>query len=503
MGTVDATAKRGLKPRRYEILAEDLRHAIHSGRLAPGSALPSLRECAAQRALSLNTVTAAYRLLEDQGLIEARPQSGFYVGATLAVPDLPLRRSSASAQSDSREGLMDCVLQAQKQTGYLDLALACPYGRRFYPGERLARITASVLRRHADLAGTYALPPGSARLREQITIGARRLGMSLSSDDILITHGAMEALQLALRAVTHPGNRIGIEAPSYFNLYPLLASLGLDAIEIPTHPQHGLDMDEAERVLASGKVTALVAMPSIHNPLGCIMPRAAKQRLAGLTAQYRVPLIEDLVYAELQYADPPEPAVKSFDKEGWVIACSGFSKTLAPDYRIGWMEAGRHAERVRQLKFAGSGGESALLGEAVAHYLAEGHYALHLRKLRRVYAAQVAAVRGLVARYFPEGTRATQPSGGFLLWVELPDSVNSQALFHAALQHGIVVLPGQVYSRGARYRHCIRLSCCREIDANVERAIQTLGSLTHQMLRPAATRSRNAGGGAARRPALS
>jgi DNA-binding transcriptional MocR family regulator len=485
MGTVSADAiKRSTRAqgKLYERLADDLRAAIQSGRLPPGAVLPSLRECATQRAVSLNTATTAYRLLEDQGLIAARPQSGFYVCSVLAEPARPLRASPASSKDDSQDALLSAVLDAQHRPEVLDLALACPRGSRFYPGQKLARLTSHVLRRRSALVSSYALPPGPDVLRKQIVKRARRLGMDLAADDIILAHGAMESLHLALRAVMRAGDCVGIEAPTYVNLYPLISSLGLKAIEIPTHPQSGLDLDAVERLFVEKRLRALIAMPTVHNPLGCTMPLASKQRLARLVRQHKVPLIEDIVYAELQFADIPEPTVKSFDKDGWVLVCSGFSKTLAPDYRQGWMEAGRYAEDVRRLKFSSSGSESAVLGEAVGRFLESGNYEHHLKGLRRLYETQVSTVRGLIARYFPAGTRATRPVGGFLLWVEFPPGVDSVELFHAALAKRLVIMPGRVYSKGTRYRHCIRLSCCREIDDAFVSAIQTIGRLAQQLI---------------------
>lgn len=466
----------------YLQLADELTEAIASGRLPEGSCLPSLRECASQRNLSLNTVTAAYRLLEDRGLIVSRPQSGFYVRNTLEEPKYSASRLSGAVLSEVQEDLMLTVLEAQRQPGHIDLAFAGPRGKRFYPGERLMRITGSVLRRQSEIVATYAMPPGSKLLREQIARRSQRLGMALTSDDITLTHGANEALHLALRAITRAGDSIGIEAPSYFNLYPLLSALGLKAVEIPTHPQLGLDVDSVENFLAEKRVSALVAMPNVHNPLGCTMPVAAKKRLAKLLAQYKVPLIEDSVYAELQYREPLEPTVKAFDEKGWVLVCSGFSKTLAPDYRLGWIVGGRFSQDIERLKFASSASESMLLSETVGLYLKSGGYEHHLSSLRRLYFAQVSQVRGLIAQYFPEGTLATQPTGGFVLWVELPAKVDSLALFQAALKKGIVIMPGQIYAKGPRYRRCIRLSCCQEIDERFMNAIRTLGKLVENLL---------------------
>lgn len=433
-------------------------------------------------ALSLNTVTAAYRLLEDRGLIEARPQSGFYACSSLKEPQLSLRSIPDEPMGEAQEDLISEVLEAQHRSGHIDLAFAGPRGKRFYPSARLAHLTGSVLRGQSEVISEYALPPGSGLLRVQIARRGKRLGMDLSADDIILTHGAVEALQLALRATTRAGDHIGIEAPSYFSLYPLLSALGLKAIEIPTHPRRGLDVDAVEQLLVEKRIAALVAMPTVHNPLGCTMSVEDKRRLARLMNHHKIPLIEDAVYAELQYVEPPEPTVKSFDLKGWVLVCGGFSKTLAPDYRLGWIDGGRFGKAVQRLKFAISASESMLLSEAVGLFLQSGGYEHHLRTLRRLYFSQVATVRGLIAQSFPAGTRATNPSGGFVVWVELPVQIDSLKLFRAALAQGIVVMPGQVYSKGPRYRHCLRITCCQEIGEQYTQAIRALGILAGQLL---------------------
>lgn len=461
----------------YRTLADELAEAIEQGRLPAGSSMPSLRECSAQHNLSLNTVTAAYRLLEDRGLVMARPQSGFYVCSVLAEPAFSSRHMAKRGMGAVQSDLMATVLSAQKSPGVLDLAFAGPSGKPFYPGDRLAKMTSRVLRRRSEWVASYAMPPGSALLREQIAVRSMRLGIEVSADCIVLTHGAMEALNLALRVVTQTGDCVGVEAPSYFNLYPLLSALGLRAVEIPTHPRHGLDIDAVEALLFEKRVATIVAMPTVHNPLGCSMPVDAKRRLARLVQQHRTPLIEDLVYADLQFKEPLEPSVKAFDREGWVLACGSFSKTLAPDYRLGWITGGRFNGAIEQLKFRTSAAESLILSEAVGEFVSSGGYEHHLSTLRRLYSAQVATVRRLIARDFPDGTRATQPVGGFVLWVELPAGVDSVALFHAALTHGILIMPGQLYAKGPRYRHCVRLSCCQEIDERFMNAIRTLGAL--------------------------
>lgn len=452
---------------------------MEEGRLAPGARLPSVREASRQRGLSLNTVQAAYRQLETRGFIEARPQSGFYVKARLAAAqDSSLTKPGRARPTDLVVlDQITAVVTAQSVQGFVDLSLACPKLSEFYPGEKLARILGDLARRRPGLITDYSLPPGPPLLRQQIARYGETLGMHLDPEGVVITNGCLEALALALRAVTRPGDTVGIESPTYFCLMPLFAQLGLKALEIPTHPETGISLDALELVLEEKRLSAVMAMPNAHNPLGCIMPLAAKQRLARLVNDHRVPLIEDAIYAELQYKSPPEPAVRAFDRDGWVIVCSSYSKTLAPGFRLGWIEAGRFHREVAALKFSTTVAQPSLLSEAVGVFLESGGYAAHLRRLRRTYATQMDRLRGLVAQYLPEGTRATMPAGGYLLWVELPEPCSATRLFQDALAEHISITPGTLFSPSGRHARHIRLSGCYPLEGHYEGALATLGRL--------------------------
>ncbi|MFP3494000.1 PLP-dependent aminotransferase family protein [Pseudomonas sp. SIMBA_059] len=466
----------------YRRLADEISDAITTGRLPSGTSMLSLRDCAAQNKLSINTVVAAYRLLEDRGFIASRPQSGFEVCSVLQELDRPLEVNVTNVSADSESDLMSELLEAHQRPSCVDLAFASPRGKRFFPSEALARLTRTVLQNQRSLVASYVLPPGSQLLRDEIARRALRLGMSLEPQNICLTHGTTEALQLALRAVARPGDAIGIEVPSYFNLYPLLNSLGLRGIEIPTHPRTGFVMENIEALLAAKSLAAIVCMPTVQNPLGYTMPIENKKRLADLASLHQVPIIEDCIYAELQFSEPLQPTLKSFDKDGWVLVCGGFSKTLAPDYRVGWLEGGRFTQAVQRLKFYSSASESMLLCETIGLFLKNGGYERHLKSLRRLYQSQINTVRSLVSRHFPKGTRATQPHGGFVLWIELPEPVDSVQLAQDALSNDIVIMPGHLYSKGERFRNCFRLTCCQEIDDRYIGAVAKLGDLASSAL---------------------
>lgn len=469
----------------YQSLADELRDAMSDGRLPAGARLPSVRDAAHSRGLSINTVLAAYRQLEARGLVEARPQSGYFVRSRLPSPPAPRFSHAAARAQPAATAVLDRIaltIAAQADPDTIDLSLACPKGGDFYPGERLARLVAELARRKPGLLTDYSLPPGPVRLRREICRHALDLGVTLAPDNIIVTNGCMEALQLALRAVTRAGDTIAIESPTYFNLIPLAERLGLKTIEVPTHPDTGMSLDALELLLSERRIQAVFTMPTVHNPLGTSMPVAGKRRLAELANQYRVPVIEDALYAELQFTTPLQPLAKAFDRDGWVIVCSSYTKSLAPGFRVGWMEAGRFHGDMTHLKFCSSVSQPALLSEALGAFLESGGYTQHMRRLRRAYAGQLDRLRGIIDDAFPPGTRATDPTGGFLVWVEMPEGCDAGRLFDAALARGISITPGNLYSPSGRYRRHIRLSGCYPYTDRHIHALHTLGNLAAQQL---------------------
>jgi DNA-binding transcriptional MocR family regulator len=291
----------------------------------------------------------------------------------------------------------------------------------------------------------------------------------------------MEAINLCLRAVTAPGDLVALESPTYYGFLQILQSLGLRALEIPTHPRTGISLEALELALAEHPVKAVLVMPSVSNPIGASMSDAAKKRLVELLAEKDVPLIEDHIYAELQFdsSSPARPA-KAFDRTGNVMLCSSFSKTLSPGLKVGWVEPGRWRERLRMLKFIASGGQNELVELTVAELLESGGYERSLRQLRRRFESQVDTARGVIAESFPRGTRVTRPAGAYILWVELPKSCDTVVLFEKLLERGITIAPGPMFSASQRYRNCMRLGLGQPWSERLERALREVGRLAQE-----------------------
>ncbi len=344
------------------------------------------------------------------------------------------------------------------------------------PTGKLNRLLASIARTEISLQSSAGPPEGVEELRVQVAQRAFRAGCSLAPDDIVVTSGCTEAIHLALRATCRPGELVAIESPTYFGVLQILQSLDLQALEIPTHHQSGMSLDALRFALDHHRVSACLVMSNFQNPLGSTMPEAKKRALVELLAKREVPLIEDDMFGELYFGGQRPKVAKAFDRKGLVILCSSFSKDLSPSYRVGWTAPGRFKTRVERLKHATNMSTPILQQLAIARFVDNGGYDHHLRRIRRAYAAKVAAMSQAVIRYFPAGTRITAPEGGFVLWIQLPEAVNSLDLYRQAVRAGITIAPGHIFSTTPRYHNFIRLNAAYMSDDNAS-ALRRLAAI--------------------------
>lgn len=465
--------------KRYEALAEEIAQSIRTGVMKLGDRLPSVRQASASRGISASTVFQAYYLLEARGLIRARDRSGYYVSAgaasRLPEPDLASRPAEESTDVDVSQLVFE-VLESVKTRDVVPFGSAFP-SPLLFPLPRLAKSMASSVQQMDPWSTVDDLTPGNASLRRQIALRYLADGIHVHPDEIVITNGALEALNLCLQAVTRPGDSVIIESPAFYGALQALERIGLKAIEVPTHPRDGIDLDALTAALERHRPKACWLMTNFQNPLGSLMDDEKKKTLVALLASHEVPLIEDDVYGELYFGSKrPKPA-KAFDGMGLVMHCSSFSKCLAPGYRVGWAIPGKFVSAVSRLKLTTTISASAPAQAALADYLAKGGYDKHLRQLRHALSIQQTAMIQAVNRYFPRGTKATRPQGGYLLWVELPEVINTLAVHRQALPLGISIAPGPLFSARRNFQSCLRLNYGHPWDSRAESAIATLGRL--------------------------
>lgn len=463
----------------YEVLASDLEASIRQGVLRPGDKLPSVRHTSTARGVSPSTVFQAYYLLEARGLVKARERAGYFVtkGAQVAPPEprLLLEPQREAVQLEISE-LVFAILEETHASDDVGFASAFP-SPHLFPLPRLTQALASSARLLRPKQTLEYLTPGYGELRRQIATRYLAEGLSVAADEIVITNGALEALNLCLSVLTEPGDSVVIECPSFYGALQALEARGVQAIQVPTHPCEGVDLAALEAAITRHRPRACWLMTTFQNPLGSLMPEEKKKALVDLLTRHGVPLIEDDVYADL-YLTPKRPMpAKAFDAQGLVLHCSSFSKSLAPGFRVGWVVPGRFARKVARAKLALNLSTSLPAQFALAEYLAHAGYDKHLRQLRKVFRDSQAAMARAILRYFPDGTAATRPLGGYFLWVELPEGYDALELLSSARPLGLCVAPGPMFSPDRSFRNCFRLNYGCKWSPMHERGMQVLGKL--------------------------
>ncbi|HHT8351647.1 TPA: PLP-dependent aminotransferase family protein [Raoultella ornithinolytica] len=464
----------------YRRIAELLRLTLTSGALRTGDRIISARKLAEREQVSLPTALEALRYLEAEGLIIARPRSGYFVHQIISAGERPGTASLPVPVPVTMSAIARSLFgSAEARLVPLGAALPDP---AWLPVDTLQRALQTAGRRLDARGQSYSLPPGRADLRRKIAARAAQWGALFGADDLIITAGATQALRLALRAVCQPGDAVAIEQPAYFGTLLLLEDLGLKALQIPTAPVEGLLLAPLEEALQRHRPAAVLASPTVQNPLGASMPVARKRDLVALLAGMGIPLIEDDVYGDLAGDAQRPPACKAFDRCGNVIYCSSLSKTLAPGWRIGWIAAGRYHSTVLQARMAGEWAGAPLIEAAASELLASGDYDRHLRQLKLRIAQGMQAIIAQVETSFPPGTRVAAPEAGFLIWVKLPSKIDALEVHRRALALGIGVSPGPLFSPGAaELQNFLRLNGANEPTRHLLKAVEQLGRLCHDL----------------------
>lgn len=461
----------------YQQLAESLATPIRAGTLARGERLPSVRDLASRRRVSIGTVLQAYRVLEDARLIEARPRSGYFVSARpVDLPEPEASNPPTDAMAVDVSSLAARVMHLAHDPNYISFGAACP-GAELFSQERVRRAVSRAVQRHRSTLCQYTTGYGDEGLRRAIARHAVRMGCQIDPSDIVVTNSCLESITLCLRAVTKPGDIVALESPTLFAFLEILENLHLRALEIPTHPRTGFSLEALQLAFEMQPIKAVLAVPTLSNPIGSSMTVTDRQRLAQLVAKHGVPLIEDVIYNDFAEHDDQRRAVRSFDTTGHVMMCGSFSKTLAPGLRLGWVDAGRWGAKLVRMKESTSGSQTTVLERALADLLAQPGIEAGYRQLRATVAARLDEARELIAKHFPDGTRVTHPQGGFILWIELPHSVDSLKLAQACLAENIVVAPGKMFSATSNFAHCVRLGLGGRWDETHRGAVRRIGEL--------------------------
>lgn len=475
----------------YQKVARQLDEQIQRGLYAIGDRLPSIRQLCSQERISVSSAMQALSMLETRGLVEAKPKSGYYVRRR-RLDESALPQPSICKLKPRAVSVSDIVASVYRQVGddrRVPLGAGVP-SASMLPLDRLSRYMAHAVRDEPGLLARYGSAGGHPDFLRQLTLRFSRIGCRIPEDEMTITCGAMESLNLAIRAVTKAGDTVVVESPCYFGVLEILESLGLKALPIPSTCEEGLDLELLAEAIEKHPVKAVALVPTFSNPNGSCMSEENREKLMRLLEDYDLPLIEDDLYGDMHFHGERIRPVKSYDRDGRVLYCSSFSKSLSPGLRIGWVAAGRYAEQVRRLKQISSITSPLINQLCIARFLASGAMDRHLRGFRQSLHTQVTQVAECVLEAFPSGTAISRPRGGYFLWVQIPDGVDSLDLFHQAHDAGIHIAPGQIFCPYTDIRNRIRLNCAYPCDDRIRQGIQKLGSIIRSSQKKALRLSR-------------
>ena len=471
----------------YNQIVSRLAFQIQTQVLKPGDKLPSVRALSQEQHISVSTAFKAYSELENKGLVEARPRSGFYVRGALKRPAFSRPAPSPAGTGEPPSPAVDFPQVLREVYGTLSdphlikLSLSAPTPN-LIPVARLNKALGHVLRESASGCAEYDDVQGNRVLRQQVARLAFNWGGTVTEKDVVTTHGCMEALVFCLKAVTRPGDLVAIESPTYFGIFNTLHLLGLRTVVIPTDPETGIRLDALEKALGAFPIKACLFVPSFSNPCGYCMPDAHKEGLVRLLAAHNVPLIEDDTYGEMYFGKARPRTCKSFDRAGLVLYCASVTKSLAPGYRVGWCIPGKFLEPVMQLKLTSSVSSTTPTHAAIGHFIATSRYDLHMRHLRKTLHLQSLQYLRAVLEAFPDDTQVAPPQGGYNLWLRLNPAINAYLLFKEALRHRISIAPGHLFSPDGQFSHYVRISFVPPFTPQIEESIKTLGRLAHGLL---------------------
>lgn len=467
----------------YINLANQLAAMIEKGIYKPGEKLPSLRSIHKQKGISIGTVLQAFIHLHDKGLVTPHEKSGYFVNYLTEAP-LPLPETipaSLGTHAIHIDRLLQKLRKEQPNKQFISFANALP-DHRLLPFNGIKRAIQTISR---DTSGSYLMMEesrGNKKLRQVIARRAFAWGGNLHMDDVVVTNGATEAINLCLKAVTQPGDTVLIQSPCYYGVMQSLEFLNLKAVVIPSDPENGIRINDLENACSKVNVKACLLVSNFNNPDGASLTTLQKKQIAAFAAKFKIPVIEDDIYGDLAFQRQRPDTIKTYDKAGWVMLCNSFSKTLFPGFRIGWCAPGRFAYEVQRFKSMSNISTCNFTQKSLHMLLDSGMYDRHLQKFTIELEKNMLRYTQCITQYFPAGTKITRPAGGLVLWAELPAKIDAVALQDAAFEQGIGLAPGEIFSTNSSYKNYIRLSYSQVWNPRMEKALQKLGRLCESLV---------------------
>ncbi|MBR33684.1 MAG: hypothetical protein CMN77_20460 [Spirochaetaceae bacterium] len=458
-------------------LVRSMIRSLENGEIQPGSKLPSIRQSIRLSGFSQGTVVEAYRILLDMGRIQSVPGGGYYATGQ-STDESPRPEQIRLLQRLSLDPALDRTLSLGNKTMVASFGLAVP-SEDMLPVSALKRCLMEAYR--LENVHTYSFPPGLEELRKQISLRYRQAGVDISWQELILTGSATEAAYLVLREMLREGDLVALESPCYSGFLHQVKKFKLKLLEVPVDPGLGLDIDALESRLRKGaRPRLLITVPNFHNPTGALMDNERRIRLLDLAMRYDFYILEDDVYGGIHHGVRRCPPLISLGRER-IFLVSSFAKSIVPSMRLGWLIGpsdfhNSMLERFRTLSL----GNSRLTEQALALFLSKRQFDRHLRRLRKESRIRMAEFRKRILQW-PLDLRVSSPEGGFWLWLELPAKIDTLKLQKRALEKGITVSPGPIFSPSGGYRNYLRINCALPPTESMLKHLDVLGKIASDM----------------------
>jgi len=464
----------------YRQLIRYIRSQVESGSLSAGTRLPASRDLARQLNVSRISVVNAYAELRAEGFLSAHAGRGTFVAGERdasvgSVPSASANHNHPSESNVPPDRSLREMLRLARKPGVINLSHGAP-PPEFFPMAHLRDALNTVLDRDGARALSYEVPEGFGPLRASVRDYVSALGIHCNADHVLITGGAQQALDLVVQALLSEGDTIVTENPTYLGLLDIARTRRVQIHGVPLE-EDGMRLDMLENYILDNRPRLIYVMPSFHNPAGVVMPLHRRRQIINLANEYNIPILEDGVYHEFRFEGESLPPLKALDDTGIVIHASGFTKSLLPGMRIGYIITdGPHYERLVRVKQAADISTSGINQRAIHIMLERGVLSQQLernnRELRRRRDAALAAAE----LHLPPGSRWNKPQGGLYMWVELPRTgPTASELFIMAIQMGVAYAIGNLfYTNGAGSYH-MRLNYGAQKISDIEEGFKRIG----------------------------
>ena len=476
----------------YIQLRDQIRALVHGGDLRPGERIPASRELATQLGVHRTTVANAYAELESEGLISGHVGRGTFIRADSAprqISAVPHPTSAGgtlrweSLFADERgEEVLTRLMQAAPR-GSVSFVMARP-ATEFFPIEDLRKCSNAVWRREGAEILQFGPSDGYPPLKQALVAMLHSEGYEAADQNLMITDGCQQALDLVCKAFLRPGDTVLVENPAYPGALAVFTGARARILGVPVNTESGpgktpgVDVSAIEAVLMQNRVKMMVLTPDFHNPTGTTLPIAERRRLLEIAARFQVPVIEDHIYARLRARGERIPSLMQLDRSNLVVQIDSFSKIAFPGMRVGWIVAPSNViERLRLVKQSSNLHTGHLAQSILAEYLRRGLLGRHLERTRKAYSGRLAALEHALSHHMPSGTKWTRPEGGMCVWVELPPGFDSNELSIHTRERGVVFSPGRYFYCQNPQPNTLRLGFTGVAERDITRAIATLADV--------------------------